>query len=71
MNIYRVLQEAINNAIKDARPNKIAIEVRMSEDKVAIKVADDGIGFDINEVVKGNGLLTWKNEWTVLAAYSR
>lgn len=71
MNIYRVLQEAINNAIKYTIPNKIAIEVRMSEDKVAIKVADDGIGFDINEVVKGNGLLTWKNEWTVLAAYSR
>ncbi len=56
MNVYRVLQEAINNSIKYASPKKIIIDFSIIENKVAIKVTDDGVGFDIENTAKGNGL---------------
>ena len=60
MNVYRVLQEAINNSIKYANPKQIIIDFSIIENKVAIKVTDDGVGFDVENATKGNGLLNMK-----------
>ncbi len=57
MNLYRVLQEAINNAIKYANAKEIKIDISMLEDKVAVMIKDDGEGFDVEKVEKGNGLI--------------
>jgi signal transduction histidine kinase len=56
MNVYRVMQEAINNALKYANPNQIAIDVTKIDDKVSVKISDNGVGFDLKTVEKGNGL---------------
>ncbi|QTD36698.1 hypothetical protein JL193_11165 [Polaribacter batillariae] len=56
MNIFRVIQEAINNAIKYAKATKIEIKIDKKENQFVIKVVDNGIGFDINSVELGNGL---------------
>lgn len=57
MNIYRTIQEAVNNAIKYADASQITIEVKTIDDKIVIYVQDDGKGFDESTVEKGNGLL--------------
>ncbi|WP_298221124.1 tetratricopeptide repeat protein [Flavobacterium sp.] len=57
MNIYRTLQEAINNALKYANPTQINITVKKIDNTVSIQIQDNGIGFDMETVVRGNGLL--------------
>ena len=56
MNVFRVIQEAINNAIKYAEATKIAITIEEIDNKISITVTDNGKGFDINATVLGNGL---------------
>ncbi len=50
--IFRCIQEAINNAIKHANATKITIKLTKHE----IQIYDNGIGFDKNSVAAGNGL---------------
>ncbi len=57
MNVYRVLQEAINNAIKYANAKQIKIDISIIENNMSIHLADDGIGFKMEDITKGNGLL--------------
>jgi signal transduction histidine kinase len=56
MNCYRAIQEAINNAIKYAEASEILIEVKEHDDNIQISIRDNGIGFDIQTIEKGNGL---------------
>jgi len=57
MNIYRTIQEAVNNAIKYAEASEISIDVKRTENKIAISIRDNGIGFDPASIEKGNGLI--------------
>ena len=43
--IYRLVQEATNNAIKHAQPDRNSVTVSRGESKVEVVVADDGNGF--------------------------
>lgn len=45
-NLYRITQEAVNNAIKYAESNYILITLSHSEELLSIVVDDDGKGFD-------------------------
>lgn len=56
MNIYRSIQEAINNAIKYAEATKILVTAERQNNQLFIVVADNGNGFDIEKVDLGNGL---------------
>ena len=56
MNIFRVIQEAINNAIKYADAKKIEIQLSKNNQNFIISIIDDGKGFDINTIDLGNGL---------------
>lgn len=47
-NLYRITQEAVNNAIKYAESNYILITLSHSEEILSIVVDDDGQGFDIH-----------------------
>jgi signal transduction histidine kinase len=55
--IYRIVQEAVTNAIKHGGAGRIAIEVTDIGSAVRISVRDDGAGFDPDEVEAGFGLL--------------
>ena len=57
MNIYRTIQEAINNALKYAKADKIAVNIFKINDKINIEITDNGIGFNKEIIVVGNGLL--------------
>ena len=56
MNVYRTIQEAINNSIKYADANVISITAKQLEKNIAIVIKDNGNGFDYQNVEKGNGL---------------
>lgn len=56
MNIYRTIQEAVNNAIKYANASIISINAKKSNDLTKITIQDNGLGFDQATIQKGNGL---------------
>lgn len=49
-NLYRVVQEAVNNAIKYAETDSILITIKHSKEIFSIKIDDNGKGFDINKI---------------------
>ncbi len=56
INIYRIVQEALNNAIKYAEAQHIKINLSQTAALLKISVKDDGKGFSLNENQTGNGL---------------
>ncbi|HMI06647.1 MAG TPA: ATP-binding protein, partial [Flavobacterium sp.] len=56
MNIYRTIQEAVNNAMKYSGAKQIAIEVKADGNQIRISIRDNGIGFDPKNTEAGNGL---------------
>ena len=49
-NLYRITQEAVNNAIKYAKSDRILIRVNHSNEILSITVEDNGKGFDTNKI---------------------
>jgi|GEM_PF-7072639 len=45
-NVYRVLQEALNNVYKHAEAPRVTVQIRTEGDKLLLKVQDRGKGFD-------------------------
>lgn len=60
MNVYRTIQEAINNSLKYAKANTIIIEAIKEANQTKITISDDGIGFNEAEINYGNGLNNMK-----------
>jgi signal transduction histidine kinase len=56
MNIYRILQEALQNCNKYAQAKNIYVTMTREDQMLRIIVHDDGIGFDMKKVKKGIGL---------------
>jgi signal transduction histidine kinase len=44
--IYRVVQEALNNAAQHAGAKNIRVQVRQEGERILVEVTDDGTGFD-------------------------
>ncbi|MBK8699345.1 MAG: hypothetical protein IPN29_07265 [Saprospiraceae bacterium] len=51
-----IIKEAVNNSIKYSNCSLLTVWVEFDEDAVILLVEDNGIGFDINNYKKGNGL---------------
>jgi signal transduction histidine kinase len=45
-NLLRIAQEALTNALKHADPHDVEVEVRYEADHLAVRIRDDGRGFD-------------------------
>lgn len=60
MNIYRVIQEAVNNAVKYSEAENINVIISEEKKDYRIQIIDDGKGFDSSEVGDGNGLINMK-----------
>ncbi|WP_374363875.1 tetratricopeptide repeat protein [Cloacibacterium sp.] len=57
VNLYRTIQEAVNNAMKHADATQIIINTEKLAEGLRIEIKDDGKGFDLNSTDFGNGLL--------------
>jgi signal transduction histidine kinase len=44
-NIYRIVQEAVNNVAKHAQASLLILEAELLDDKVCFRISDDGVGF--------------------------
>ena len=55
--IYRLVQEALNNAVSHANATIVRIAVIEDGDTVTVSVSDDGVGFDSTKRTEGFGLL--------------
>jgi two-component system NarL family sensor kinase len=49
VNLFRAIQEIINNAIKYAQAEEIKIDIQQHQKHLSIKIADDGVGFDVEK----------------------
>jgi signal transduction histidine kinase len=70
--LYRILCECINNTLKHAKANKIGIRVQKFQKKLKITYTDDGVGFDMDDVLNsksGNGLFNMQNRIESINGY--
>ncbi len=54
--LYRIIQEAVNNAIKHAKATYISVAIDVKLDNFKIIITDNGNGFNYKAIVKGNGI---------------
>jgi PAS domain S-box-containing protein len=54
--LFRVLQEALHNAIRHSNVRRFEVELRGASDAVVLTVRDSGVGFDPENAIKGRGL---------------
>lgn len=60
MNVYRITQEAVNNAIKYAQSTNIEVIFSKSTNSYKVAIKDNGKGFNMAEAPLGNGLNNMK-----------
>ncbi len=60
IDVYRIIQEAINNAVKHAKATKIVVNFEIEGDDLKISIIDNGKGFDQSTIEVGNGLSSMK-----------
>ena len=61
LTIYRILQEQLNNIVRHAEATKVSVEMFQEESKLYLFIADNGKGFDLKTVKKGQGLINIKS----------
>ena len=68
--LYRIAQEALNNAAKHAQANRIEICLRLQYGQVELTINDDGMGFspESESVMRGLGLLGMRERARQLGA---
>jgi signal transduction histidine kinase len=52
--LYRIAQEALNNALKHASAHRITVQLLRAQSRVTLEIDDDGAGFD-SSVARENG----------------
>ena len=60
INLYRTIQEAVNNAVKYSEAKEIDVNITTENQKIHIEINDNGKGFDQEIVESGNGLHNMK-----------
>ncbi len=56
LNLYRILQEQLRNILKYAACKNIEVDLIVKSNKIKMRIADDGVGFDVNATKGGIGL---------------
>jgi ligand-binding sensor domain-containing protein len=74
-NVYLILKEAVNNAIKHANCKIIWVDIKVENKMMFLLVKDDGVGFDVDNLAEksahsltGNGLENIKQRANALKA---
>jgi len=69
LNLYRFIQESINNIVKHAQARAVSVDVLRTENNtIEFRIEDNGIGFDLKDKQKQNslGLKTLKERILIL-----
>lgn len=61
LNIYRILQEQVNNILKYAKAKNARVSLKFKDCAIHMQTTDDGIGFDPSGMWEGIGLSNMAN----------
>ncbi|WP_424494430.1 tetratricopeptide repeat-containing sensor histidine kinase [Salinimicrobium sp. GXAS 041] len=61
INLFRIVQEAVNNVIKYAGADQIFLSFQKRKDSLEMKIQDNGKGFDITRNTRGIGIKNMKS----------
>jgi two-component system sensor histidine kinase UhpB len=56
LNIFRIIQEHLNNILKHAKATQVNIRLSQDENTVQLDITDNGIGFDTTKKQEGIGI---------------
>ena len=59
--LFRIMQEFMSNSVKYSKAKHLEIHLIYTEEELKIQASDDGVGFDIETVKNGAGLINMKN----------
>jgi len=57
MNVYRIIQESVNNATKYADASEITVRIEQVNSEYQVQIKDNGKGFDKDSITYGSGLI--------------
>ncbi|WP_248722528.1 sensor histidine kinase [Seonamhaeicola sp. ML3] len=60
INLFRISQELINNALKHSKAKQIRITLSEFDEFISLFYFDDGVGFDVDNVKLGSGIVNIK-----------
>ncbi|MRX47321.1 sensor histidine kinase [Pedobacter puniceum] len=60
INLFRISQELINNSLKHSKAKNIRITLSEFDEFISLFYFDDGLGFDMNSVKLGSGIINIK-----------
>lgn len=61
VNVYRIVQESLQNIIKHAEAKNIALNFSTTDEQLSVQLKDDGKGFNIKKNKKGIGMKNMKS----------
>lgn len=56
LNLYRLMQEAINNAIRHSGGDRISVSIANRDGCILVRIEDNGTGMDLESIKRGRGL---------------
>ncbi|MDO7172592.1 sensor histidine kinase [Mariniflexile sp. AS56] len=66
--LFRIIQEFLSNSVKYSQAKNIDITLNYQPNNLKITAKDDGIGFIMEEIEKGSGLINMKSRATLIKA---
>jgi two-component system sensor histidine kinase UhpB len=61
LNVFRIVQEHLNNILKHAKATKAAISLSQTKKCIILTISDNGVGFDTRKAEKGIGIVNIKS----------
>ena len=61
LNIYRIIQEQLNNIVKHAKATKVVIKLLQNKKSIKLIISDNGIGFNTGKKRNGIGIANIKS----------
>jgi|GEM_PF-1317805 len=68
--LYRICQEALNNALKHASASEVRVYLGVHAGNLKLEICDNGIGFDANDpkIMSGEGMTTMRERVRLMHA---
>ena len=64
LNVFRIVQEQLNNILKHAKATKVKIGLVQNKRSIRLTISDNGVGFDTGKKQKGIGIPNIKSRVT-------
>ncbi len=66
--LFLIFKEALNNILKHSQARLVVIRLEFTKFSLVLKIEDNGVGFDLKNPIKGNGLINMKARAQALGA---